>query len=261
MYVIFFVVSFLASIAGAICGIGGGVITKPVLDATGVMGVSEISFLSSCTVLVMSAISVYKSVRRKSLPDLKTTTPLAIGAAIGGVMGKQIFEIIYNAFQNKNTVGMIQSALFFITTLGTLIYHLYGKRIKTYQFKNLLLCILIGLSLGLISSFLGVGGGPINIVILVFFFSSSMKEAASGSLYVIFFSQSASLLISIITGSIPDINIEYLLLMAAGGVAGGLLGNKLNAKLEENKVKQLFLILMIIVILISVYNFIKFSLA
>ena len=35
MIVVFFAVSLLASIVGSICGIGGGVIIKPVLDATG----------------------------------------------------------------------------------------------------------------------------------------------------------------------------------------------------------------------------------
>lgn len=33
--ILFFCVSFFASIAGAICGIGGGVIIKPVLDMLG----------------------------------------------------------------------------------------------------------------------------------------------------------------------------------------------------------------------------------
>ena len=32
MAVLFFIISFLASVAGAICGIGGGVIIKPTLD-------------------------------------------------------------------------------------------------------------------------------------------------------------------------------------------------------------------------------------
>ena len=32
---LFFIVSFIASIAGAICGMGGGVIIKPVLDVFG----------------------------------------------------------------------------------------------------------------------------------------------------------------------------------------------------------------------------------
>ena len=45
MIVVFFAVSLLASIVGSICGIGGGVIIKPVLDALDVMSVSCISFL------------------------------------------------------------------------------------------------------------------------------------------------------------------------------------------------------------------------
>ena len=51
VYVLFFIISFLASIAGAICGIGGGVIIKPLLDSFGLMDVKTISFLSGCTVL------------------------------------------------------------------------------------------------------------------------------------------------------------------------------------------------------------------
>ena len=61
VYIIFFAVSFGASIIGAICGIGGGVIIKPVLDAFGVLDVSTIGFLSGCTVLVMSCYSVVRS--------------------------------------------------------------------------------------------------------------------------------------------------------------------------------------------------------
>lgn len=61
MIVVFFAVSLLASIVGSICGIGGGVIIKPVLDAMNVMCVSCISFLSGCTVLTMSVVSVYKN--------------------------------------------------------------------------------------------------------------------------------------------------------------------------------------------------------
>ena len=41
-----FLICFFASVVGAICGIGGGVIIKPALDAFGIMGVSTISFLS-----------------------------------------------------------------------------------------------------------------------------------------------------------------------------------------------------------------------
>ena len=48
MVCVFFAVSILSSIAGSICGIGGGVIIKPVLDAVGVMSVSSISGKAQC---------------------------------------------------------------------------------------------------------------------------------------------------------------------------------------------------------------------
>lgn len=35
---------FFASVIGAICGIGGGVIIKPVLDSVGILDVTAISF-------------------------------------------------------------------------------------------------------------------------------------------------------------------------------------------------------------------------
>lgn len=38
-YLLFLIVNFLASVVGAICGIGGGVIIKPVLDLFGLASV------------------------------------------------------------------------------------------------------------------------------------------------------------------------------------------------------------------------------
>ena len=62
---IFFLVALTASVAGAICGIGGGVIIKPVLDLLHLETVTAISFLSGCTVLSMSCYSVGKSLLAK----------------------------------------------------------------------------------------------------------------------------------------------------------------------------------------------------
>ena len=58
MTLLFLIVSFAASIIGSICGIGGGVLMKPLLDSFQVMSVASISSLSGYTVLTMSVISV-----------------------------------------------------------------------------------------------------------------------------------------------------------------------------------------------------------
>lgn len=260
MGIIFLLVSFLASILGAICGIGGGIIIKPVLDATGVMGVSEISFLSGCTVLSMAVISVMKSLKRKDKSiDLKQGTALAVGAAIGGVAGKILFQYAYVICPDKDQVAAIQAAILFIITIGTLIYTIFELKIQTHSVKNLVICIIIGFLLGIISSFLGIGGGPINLVVLAFFFSMDTKTAAANSLYIILFSQAASLINSLVCSNIPSVNLGILLIMIIGGVAGGLLGSKINRKISNEGVGKLFIALMVVIVFICMYNILKFS--
>ncbi|MFB0919979.1 MAG: TSUP family transporter, partial [Oscillospiraceae bacterium] len=110
MNIILLLVSFLASVVGAICGIGGGVIVKPILDSLSIASVATISFMSGCMVLSMSSYSVVKALAAKeSLVDFKTGTPLAVGAAIGGVLGKDLFGLLQSAAVQPERVGGYQA--------------------------------------------------------------------------------------------------------------------------------------------------------
>jgi uncharacterized membrane protein YfcA len=258
--ILFFAVCFLASIGGAVCGIGGGVIIKPTLDAFGVMSVSAISFLSGCTVLAMSAYSVLAGkVSGSSKVEGRTGFPLAAGAAVGGILGKQLFQYMTNISVNPDKVGSVQAVCLLIVTVGTLIYTLKKDKIKTLQVKDWKLSLIIGMVLGLMSAFLGIGGGPINLVVLYYFFSMETKTAAENSLYIIFFSQLASFLMTLFTGTVPDIGWATLLLMVTGGILGGVFGRKINRKIEAIWVERLFIILMILMILINIYNIFRFA--
>lgn len=118
LYLVVFLVCFLSSIAGAICGIGGGVIIKPVLDALGVMSVSAVSFLSGCTVLFMTTYSVFRSkIGGESKIEQKTGLPLAIGAAFGGVAGRMI---------NKRLSEKLVNRLFIVLMVMILFINLYN---------------------------------------------------------------------------------------------------------------------------------------
>ncbi len=255
MSILFFVISFLASVAGAICGIGGGVIIKPTLDLFHLASVSTISFLSGCTVLAMSLYSVGRSMlARDSLVDLRTGTPLAVGAAVGGVLGKRLFSGVAGLFENQNTVGSVQAACLLVVTLGTLVYTLNKARVRTMHVKNRDACMAIGLGLGIMSSFLGIGGGPINLVVLYFFFSMDTKTAAQNSLYIILFSQLTSFLTTLLTGTVPPFEVPALVLMVAGGVLGGMAGRALNKRMDVRAVDKLFIALMVVIMAISCFN-------
>ena len=251
IYLIFLVVCFGASIVG-------GVIIKPVLDSFGVLDVTAISFLSGCTVLSMTTYSVLKNkISGESHVSMKTGLPLAIGAAVGGLIGKWLFSYVKSLSSDPNKVGAVQALCLLIVTLGTLIYTIYKAKIKTYKVENAIVCVLIGVFLGIMSSFLGIGGGPINLVVLFFFFSMS-TNAAENSLYIIFFSQIASIVSTIVSGSVPDFQIGVLILMVAGGIAGGICGRAINKKIDEKTVDKLFIALMVLMIVINIYNIFKF---
>ena len=252
---IFFIVSFLASVVGAICGLGGGVVIKPVLDMLGLESVATISFLSGCTVLSMSCYSVTRALTKgDSGVDVRTGTPLAIGAALGGLAGKQLFDLLRSMFADQGMVGAVQAACLGAITLGTLIYTVNKGRIHTHRIAAPGACVAIGLVLGVMSSFLGIGGGPINLVVLYFFFSMETKTAAANSLYIILFSQLASLFTTLFTHTVPDFRWPVLLVMVGGGVGGGIVGRILNKRMDDRLVERLFMGLMGAIIVICVYN-------
>lgn len=259
MGILIFIICLFASMIGGICGIGGGVIIKPVLDALGIMSVSAISFLSGLTVMSMSIISVIKQ-RKARLVEVKTGTALAIGAVIGGIIGNALFQSIKRGAGNDAFVGMVQAIVLAVITLLTLVYSAFlRKKLPSCHVKNSAACAGIGMGMGLISAFLGIGGGPINLAVLFFAFSMDTKKAAANSLYIIMFSQIASFITSCVRGTIPDFPWLYLLLMVSAGVLGGMLGSRINKKISAGTTDKLFAGLLSVIILICIYNVWRFS--
>ena len=257
---VFFLVSLLASAVGAVCGIGGGVIIKPVLDLLHLESVQAVSFLSGCTVLSMSCYSVGRAMLAgEKRVSLAAGTPLAVGAAAGGLLGSQVFAAVKGLFANPNGVGAVQAGCLAVVTAGTLAYTVCKSRIKTRRVESKWACVGIGLALGCVSSFFGIGGGPINLVVLYFFFSMETKTAAANSLYIIFFSQLANLLATVVSGAVPAFQPVTLVLMAAGGIGGGILGRSLNKRMDNHAVDVLFIGLMAVIIGISILNSVRYA--
>lgn len=259
-YVIIVLVCFFSSVVGAICGIGGGVIIKPVLDATGVMAVTTVSFLSGCTVLSMSVVSLYKNLKAKHTFtfDKVFATVLAFGGVVGGLTGKELYQGIISRLSDSSRVGAIQAFVLMVITVGTLLYTIFKEKIHTKNLENKVVIFVIGIVLGIMSSFLGIGGGPINLVVLFYFFSMETKQAALYSIYVIMFSQISSLLSTVLKGNVPPFEPEILLIMIGCGILGGLVGSRINKKIENKTVDKLFMGLMGLIICINIYNIFRY---
>ncbi len=262
-------VALLATIVGAICGVGGGIVIKPALDAIGGLSASAISFLSGCTVLAMAAVSVLRrSVGGKAGKPAQGGSArgagiriwLPAGAVAGGLIGKAAFEALKAVVPNDNTVFATQAGLLFVVLVVSLWYAFVGARLKGRAVRHPLACAAVGAGLGVLSSFLGIGGGPINLAALGYFFAMDTKEAAGTSLYIILFAQLSSFLQTLLTRTVPAVDGVALLVMMAAAVTGGLIGSAISRRIDAAAVNRLFIAFTASVLLLDGANFVNFLL-
>ena len=248
MQIILFFISVIASTIGSISGIGGGIIIKPILDLIGTMSPGTINFLSGCTVLSMALSSFIRSSQTSCQNNYRSTIYLTIGACIGGTIGKLLFASLLIGIE------LTQSVLLLLINLFVLAYCYNKHKIKTHSVSDCSACILIGFLLGGVSSFLGIGGGPINIAVLSYFFSTSPKITARNSLFIILLSQLSTLATTLVTNTIPAFNPTSLFLMCIGGVSGAIIGTRIATIFDDKKTELFFLIVLIMLIFLNVYN-------
>lgn len=251
---IYSIIIFIACTVGAIVGIGGGVIIKPVLDMIGYHSVEVVGFISTCAVFAMSISSSVKHITAKAEFNKKIVLLVSFGSIFGGIIGNEIFDYAFETF-NTDIIKGIQAVIIALFIIFVIIY-VNTKNVKSLKIKNPILIALTGLLLGLMSAFLGIGGGPINTAFLVLLFSFTVKESAVYSVAIIFFSQLSQLITIFINNQFEPYK-EYLpiiLSAMAVSVIGGIIGSKLNRRLSEKAITAIFSVVLSIVAVINIYN-------
>lgn len=262
MYWIIWPVCLAACLIGSICGLGGGVIIKPALDLFGSMDVAQVSFLSGCTVLAMALYSVLRARVKGTLSaEAKVDTSVAVGAVVGGLAGKQLFSALSAAFPYPRIVGCSQAAALFAVCLFTIAYTVVKDRREIHgrRLSGWLPGCAVGVGLGAVSAFLGIGGGPLNIVAMTFFFAMASKDAVQASLYIILYSQTAATVMALATQDLSGVDSVLLVGMVAFGIAGAAGGRTINGRLSNATVDRLFIGLLVAIMAITVANFLGFA--
>lgn len=245
----------LANTVGAVSGMGGGVIIKPVFDVIGIHSVAAISFYSSTAVFMMALVSTYCQVKQGMQLPLSKVVPLSIGALLGGVLGNSLLSWLLATFPNERLVLLVQIVLTIVSLLFAFVYTRY--HLSSFGFSRRLAYLLCGLILGTLASLLGIGGGPINVSLLMLLFALPIKEATVYSIATILFSQIAKLFTIAIQGKLGEYDLSLLAYILPAAMLGGFLGAYLSKRLSVNKVETIFQLVLLLVIAINLYNLIR----
>lgn len=118
--------------------------------------------------------------------------------------------------------------------------------------STFLILMVIGLLAGVVSGFIGVGGGIVVVPLLIFFLGLTQHQAQGTSLALML--PPIGILACYNYYQTGNLNVGYAVVIALFFVAGGYFGSKLSLRLSPDVVKFIFGILMLYVALRMVWT-------
>lgn len=256
-YVLYFLIAIGATTVGSLTGMGGGVIIKPLMDVLHGFDVQTIGVLSSLTVFSMSVVSIGKQMLARTKIPFGTAIPLALGSVVGGLAGEHLLQLIVDALQANAAVTVVQNVVLGLLILAVFLYMKNKSRIPSRQLRGVAVALLVGVFLGVCSSFLGIGGGPINVALIIYLFSFDTKTATICSLVTILFAQISKLVTLALTTGFAVYDLSVAPVMVVGAIAGGFIGAVFNKRCKEETVDKAFNAVQLLVLAIAVFNIVR----
>lgn len=119
-------------------------------------------------------------------------------------------------------------------------------------FNTILILILIGITAGMLSGFVGVGGGVVIVPALIYFFGLSQMEAQGTSLFLML--PPIGILAVMNYYKTGNVNLWYGIIIASAFVIGGYFGSKISLRISPYLVKIIFGTFMVYVAFKMIYS-------
>ncbi|NOR44804.1 MAG: TSUP family transporter, partial [Candidatus Delongbacteria bacterium] len=195
---ILFITGIVAGFLSGFLGIGGGIITVPVImyfldgrvpDENLFLATSTISL----SIIIFSAANAsLKHIKHKNFYK-KAIVPIALGSIIGPIPGNYICYIIDDTSR----------IIFFAVVIFVLAFKILLFRNKNDSERanfNFWWMFIIGISMGMISSMTGLGGGAVLVPMLTVFLHFDIKKAVGISTIVMIFTATSGIIGRAFTG-------------------------------------------------------------
>lgn len=219
-------------------GIGGGVLSTPALrmlmDCTPHIAVGTTLALISPTA-VAGAINYL----RKDLIDVRLAVRCSVTQVIGTVLGSTATVYVHGAVLMILVATMM--AVVGVGNLTGFVERFREEKPDGHDFRQdegyEIKAGLVGLVVGFMSGFLGIGGGFLLVPAFIYFFHMPIKTAFGTSL------------LAVAAGVIPGAIVHYLhghvdlalaAVMLVGALPGAWLGSKAAIKLKDSLLKRVF---------------------
>ncbi len=238
MSVLFIIGLILSAVIGLSLGLiggGGSILTVPILVYLLGVGPHEAVPMSLAVVGATSILGSYMHWRRENV-DISTGLLFGIAGIIGALLGSPLTKLV-----SPELLLLIFGLLMLVVSVSMIRrrkHKISGSTRKPHPVQG----IFAGLGVGVLTGFLGVGGGFLIVPALVFFGGLTMKKAIGTSLFVIFLNCAAGLV-----GHMSQNVFAWGLtgIVMALAVAGAIVGTILSQRIAAQRLQSLFAVLVL----------------
>ncbi len=240
-------------IFGAICigitlgllGSGGSIITLPVLIYFG--GLDEKVAIAS-SLLIVGFISLAASVR--NIFERKVEFSAVINFGLTSMLGSYI-----SAWLSQGVSAKVQLLTFSIVMLFAA-YRMLRPSQSQPETPSKIKVAMMGYLVGMVTGFVGVGGGFLIVPALVVFTGLTIKRAASTSLVIIALQSFAGFAKHVTVLDSLGLNLDWnvIVTMSVVGIIGSQVGTYFNDKISQQALKKgfgVFLLFMALYIVVK----------
>ena len=259
---IFIIISIglFSGVLSGILGIGGGIVSTPLLVMYGIPPQNAIA-CSTQQIIGSSCSGILKRIKHSAI-DLELGIFLSLFALLGVYFGGGFFSYC----QKFGNIDFVISVMYLVVMLSSCVLNLnslFKKSTKTdYKFAQKLPWKIyfktanieissiglaaLGTFAGFLSVMMGIGGGIVIVPMLCFFFGVDRKIAVGTSLVQVFCAAITSLFVYGVQAEVLDIMLGFILML--GSTIGIQIGTTIQLKSKNEKLSNiLFAILTLLV--------------
>lgn len=235
--------SIIIGISLGLIGSGGSILTIPILVYLFKVNPEQATSYSLFIVGLTALSGSYSHYKMGNL-KLKSALYFAIPSVISILIIREVIfpEIATTLFSiasykvSKDFLIMIVFSVLMIASAISMIRRT-NSPIKTSK-TNYLQLSLIGFLVGIVTGFLGAGGGFLIIPALLFFGNLTMKQAIGTSLLIITINSTIGFTGDLYVGT--PIDYPFLLGVSAMALIGMVIGSQLSKKIDGARLKPIF---------------------
>jgi uncharacterized membrane protein YfcA len=235
--------SIVIGLSLGLIGGGGSILTIPILVYLFKID-PELATSYSLFIVGITAASGCISHYRMGNLKLKSALYFAVPSVfsilvIREVIFPQIAETLFSIASYKVSKSFLIMVVFSILMILASISMIRTKTIQIQGAKtNYTQLAIIGFFIGIITGFLGAGGGFLIIPALLFFAKLPMKQAVGTSLLIIFVNSSIGFAGDLYIGT--PIDYPFLLIISSIAFVGMLIGTQLSKRIDGTQLKPIF---------------------